>query len=324
MKGADRAGWAAAIGAPVLVVVAMLILLIAFAWPASRTAPRDLPVALAGDPAAIARIQPVLASNGIDIREASSIDDAREAILDREVYGAIVLQDPPLVLTASAASPAVAQALPAAVAHALGVDAVPTEDVRPGPAEDPRGLGFTASILPLIITSIAAAGVLGTAIASTAGRVIGAVIFAVVGGIAAAAIIKSWFGSLDGDVLANAAVIATTLASITFALLGLMSVAGRVGLGIGAALMIVVGNPLSGATSAPEMLPEPWGAIGQLLPPGAGVTATRGVAFFDGAGTGTAWMVLALWIAAGVVLIGLAAVRERAAKPNRIGLPTEA
>jgi hypothetical protein len=48
------------------------------------------------------------------------------------------------------------------------------------------------------------------------------------------------------------------------------ALAGRAGAALGALLMILVGNPLSGVSSAPELLPAPAGTIGQLLPPGAG------------------------------------------------------
>lgn len=64
---------------------------------------------------------------------------------------------------------------------------------------------------------------------------------------------------------------------------------------------------------APQMLPEPVGAIGQWLPPGAGSTLLRSMAFFDGAGaTGPAptltwWAVLGL----GAVMLGDALKRRR-------------
>jgi hypothetical protein len=71
---------------------------------------------------------------------------------------------------------------------------------------------------------------------------------------------------------------------------------------------MLFGNPFSGASSAPQMLPEPVGTIGQWLPPGAGTTLLRSVSFFDGAAaTGPAltltwWAVLGL----GAVLLGSA------------------
>jgi type IV secretory pathway TrbD component len=63
------------------------------------------------------------------------------------------------------------------------------------------------------------------------------------------------------------------------------------------------------------MLPQPWGAVGQLLPPGAGVGATRSVAFFDGAGATKPSTVLAIWLVAGLALLvlgGLARSRSHA------------
>ncbi|MGB3230920.1 MAG: ABC transporter permease, partial [Mycobacterium sp.] len=73
---------------------------------------------------------------------------------------------------------------------------------------------------------------------------------------------------------------------------------------------VLVGNPLSGLTSAPEMLPAPWGELGQLLPQGATATLLRSTAAFDGAGATSAVVVLACWILAGTVLIVTAALRR--------------
>ena len=67
-------------------------------------------------------------------------------------------------------------------------------------------------------------------------------------------------------------------------MLGLGSLFGRVGLAVGALLALLLGNPLSGLNSAPEMLPSGWGALGQWLPQGATATLLRSTAFFDGAG----------------------------------------
>ena len=87
------------------------------------------------------------------------------------------------------------------------------------------------------------------------------------------------------------------------------------GLGLGAATMLLLGNPLSGLTSAPELLPSGWGTLGQLLPPGATGTALRSVAFFDGAGSGTALLVLTAWLGVDLVLCLV---------PTRRGLPEPA
>jgi hypothetical protein len=66
-------------------------------------------------------------------------------------------------------------------------------------------------------------------------------------------------------------------------LVGLHALFGYAGLALGAAPMLLLGSPLSGLSTAPEMLPAGWGTLGQLLPPGAGGTGLRTVAFFPDA-----------------------------------------
>jgi hypothetical protein len=62
------------------------------------------------------------------------------------------------------------------------------------------------------------------------------------------------------------------------------------------------------------MLPEPAGAIGQWLPPGAGTTLLRSVSYFDGAAATGPALTLAWWAALGLgaVLLG-SALRARKA-----------
>ncbi|WP_021592982.1 hypothetical protein [Actinomadura welshii] len=102
-----------------------------------------------------------------------------------------------------------------------------------------------------------------------------------------------------------------TVLAVTGAIAGLAAAIGRAGIGVGALTMLLLGNPLSAAASAPEMLPQPWGELGQFLPPGASVTLLRSTAFFDGAGGGGALAVLAAWAVAGLVLFVLGAMRGR-------------
>ncbi|WP_234796844.1 mycobacterial-type methylenetetrahydrofolate reductase, partial [Mycolicibacterium porcinum] len=83
-----------------------------------------------------------------------------------------------------------------------------------------------------------------------------------------------------------------------------------VGLGLGAALALLLGNPLSGLTAAPEMLPAGWGQLGQLLPQGATATLLRSTAYFGGAGADLAIIVLSCWVLAGLTLVIIAALRR--------------
>ena len=87
---------------------------------------------------------------------------------------------------------------------------------------------------------------------------------------------------------------------------GLVALIGPAGLGISAVLMVFVGNPFSGVTSAPELLPGGADHLGQWLPPGAGANLLRSTAYFDGHGAAGHLLVLALWS-----IGGIAAVRRR-------------
>jgi hypothetical protein len=125
----------------------------------------------------------------------------------------------------------------------------------------------------------------------------------VAAGLGSAALLKYGLGVVDGSYWELAGVVALVVGAVAAAVAGLGALFGRVGAGLGLAVMILLGNPFSAAPSAPEFLPQPWGELGQLLPPGAGITAARSVAFFDGAALGQPLVVLATWLVAGLALV---------------------
>jgi hypothetical protein len=86
--------------------------------------------------------------------------------------------------------------------------------------------------------------------------------------------------------------------------------------GLGALLMILVGNPFSATAAGPELLPEPVGGVGQLMPPGAGANLLRSTGFFDGAGSGKHAAVLAVWAVAGLAVLLVAEARGRVSSPR--------
>ncbi len=86
------------------------------------------------------------------------------------------------------------------------------------------------------------------------------------------------------------------------------------GFALGAVTMMFIGNPLSGMATTAAWLPAGWGALGQLLPPGAAGASVRSMAFFDGHGATTPLLVLVCWIAVGIALC-VAAGRKKASTP---------
>jgi hypothetical protein len=303
--------------APLLAALALW----AFAWPSARTAPRDLPLGVAGPATATAQVEKQLRQHegAFEIHRYDDEAAARDAIEDRTVYGAVAITpEGPELLTASAAGPFVAQMLQQAVTQqdAAQGTRMKTVDVVPAPAADPRGSALSASALPLALAGLAA-GSAATLLGLRSVRAVAALIgSAALVGIVGAALAHSWLGVLTGDWWAEAGVLALSTLAVSAAVAGLGALIGTAGIGVVALVVMFFGNPFSGASSAPQMLPEPVGAIGQWLPPGAGATLLRSVSFFDGAAATGPALTLTWWAALGLgaVLLGSALrARTRAA-----------
>ncbi|WP_328867903.1 ABC transporter permease [Streptomyces sp. NBC_00304] len=313
-----------------LIPFVVALVLWAFAWPAARMAPRDLPVGVVGSGPAADQLQERLEARdgAFEIHRYDSGTAARAAIEHRTVYGAVaVTAQGPELLTASAASPVVAQLLHDAVAaQAPDGTAVPVTDVVAAPAADPRGSVLGSSILPLAIAGVAT-GAAVTMLGLRGGRAAAALLgVAALVGMVAAALTDSWLGVLTGDWWSEAGAFGLTVLAIGATVAGLAALVGTAGVGLGSLVMVLVGNPFSGVTSAPELLPRPIGAIGQWLPPGAGGSLLRSVAFFDGNAVGLPLLALSLWAVLGLtaVLVGArrrAGTAEPAAVPERQPAP---
>ncbi|MFE3457591.1 hypothetical protein ACFXKD_08590 [Nocardiopsis aegyptia] len=311
--------WGTLAGLVVALAALVGVLLTAFAWPAVNQEPRDLPVAVAAPPEATDQITRSLAEQAgdeaFDVTEVADRAAAEELVADREVYGALVVgPDGGEVLIASAASPAVARLL-TGIGAAVPAEAGgpwPVTDLAPTPDDDPQGAGVASVVLPLVIGGMAGAVVISQRVRGRARRLVGVLALALLGGLVLAGVLQGLLGALEGTYWLNAGVLALGTAAIGTVLLGLRHVFGVPGLGVGAAVIMLLGNPLSGLTSAPEMLPTGLGTLGQWLQPGATGSALRSVAWFDGAGAGPALLTLGVWLAVGLVLCALP-VRGRAA-----------
>ena len=311
---ADRTPWRTVLGLALALTAALALLLSAFAWPATQTRPRDVPVAVVGPPPAVEQVRTALESaqpGAFDVTAAVDAAQARQLVLDREVSGALVLgPGGPSVVVATQAGPAVAQLLTQVAQGATGAT-VPVEDVAPPPADDPRGAGLAAGALPLSITGAVAGAVLALRVRGPGRRAAGAVVLALLAGPTAVGVLHGWLGALDGDWLAESAVVSLGIAAITLGVLGVAAVAGRAGLVLAELTVIALGNPLSAAAGAPALLPDGWRELGQALPPGAVVAALRSVSGFDGTGAAGPLTVLVLWVTGGLLLLAVAAVRAR-------------
>lgn len=307
--------WKRIAGVTGLLTGIIVVFLVAFALPNIHSSPRHVPIALvAPEPFATAIVKGLdrVSPGSFSITAAENADEARALILGRTVYGAIILEKSELtVAIASAASYPVSAAI-TGVGQQIGERAslpVKIVDIAPFSAADPKGVGLSAGALPIALGGwIAAVGIIAT-IQGSRQRLLAATSFAVVGGFTLTAVLQFWLGTFDGNYGPTALCATLGIAATCFLVLGLQQLLKGVGIGIAAVLLILLGNPLSGLSSAPELLPEPWGAVGQFLPPGATGTLLRDVVFFDGAGATSPALVLTFWLLAGVGMYLLATVR---------------
>jgi len=295
-----------------VIVAVQALLMLWFAWPAQKTEPRDLPVVVAGPQQAADALAAKLGAVREGAFEVTTVADAAAAdaaLTDREAYGAFIVGPNGVeVHVASAASPAVSTAL-TQLAASLG-DKPRVVDVVPTSADDPRGAGFGASFLPLILTSIGAGAVVALLARRRAVRVAAIVGYGLSAGALAAGLMH-WTGVLAGSYLGGATAIALLTSAIAATVAGLHALLGRAGIALGAVLVFLVGNPLSGLAAAPELLPQPWGEIGQFLPVGAGATLIRSAAYFDWAGGARSVIVLASYVLLGLALVATAGTWRR-------------
>jgi hypothetical protein len=182
---------------------------------------------------------------------------------------------------------------------------VSSVDVVPADPDDPRGVVLSSALLPLTICSIIIAAAIALALEfGPAWRMIaGLLTVSAVAGFAVYAAGEWWLGVLPHHAWAAWGSLTLLVLAMSSTTAGLIALIGSPGLGVGAALMVFIGNPFSGSTSAPELLPDAVDHIGQWLPPGAGANLVRSATYFDGNGAEPHVVILLAWIAFGLLAI---------------------
>ena len=159
-----------ATGIVVVLTVVLAILAIAFALPAARSKPHDIPIGAAGPMAASGQVADILEQHAPGVFAITYYPGEaalRDAIRNRDVYGGISFGDGADVagqaapegrtlLIATGGSPMVAQMLTQignGIAQQAGVP-LHTEDLAPPTADDPRGAGVAASALPITLAGL--------------------------------------------------------------------------------------------------------------------------------------------------------------------------
>ena len=302
------------------------LMVFAFTAPTVHSAPHKVPLAVSAPAPQRAAIEQRLnqaAPGAFAVHEVADETAARAELTDRDAYGAVVVTNQgPHMLVASAASPTVAALLTEVGSHLTAGNTTSATaevtDVVPASAADPHGAAFTSMVLPVVMSSLIGGVLLTIKLPHLRERVLGTTLFALGGGASVALIAGHALGFLPGSFLLLAASIAAPVFTISAFSTATASLIGRFGFAVAGTLMMLLSNPLSAAASAPEMLPTPWGRIGQDLPAGAAAALIRTTAFFHGHGGTHAEIVLGAWTAASVLMLTAAGLRTRlrAKKPH--------
>ncbi|MGH3152921.1 MAG: hypothetical protein ACRDOB_19650 [Streptosporangiaceae bacterium] len=274
-------------------------------YPMLHASPHAVPIAVAGLPAQTRPLEAALNRHpgAFDVRTYPDTAAARTAIRERDVYGALaVTPSGPELLLASAASPQVA-ALLTSQAQALGHGhPVPVTDVVPAPAKDPEETGALTTLLPLVLLSVALGAILAHAEHHAWRRLGWCLAAAAAAGLAVSGVARG-LGTFTGHYWADAGVLALLVFGLSACAASLIAVRPLRPLGsLFALTMLFIGIPAAGALVPPELLAQPWRAIGPDLPPGAALSALRGITFFSDAATGRPLAVLACWAGLGALL----------------------
>jgi hypothetical protein len=269
--------------------------------------PQDLPVGVVGTPSAVRAAAVRLerrTPNGFSVHRYPSLADARAAILHRSVYGALRPGRRPLLLVASAAGSAVVPLLQQTFAARRGVApvAIAVRDVAPLPASDSHGATSPSAVLSLLFVGLLGPGLIFAVTERRRLRVRLAALFvvSVSAGLVAALITNVIVGAFPRHFLAVWGVAALFALAMCMSVAAFQVLLGPYGgVAVGWTTFLVIGNPASGAASAPQLLPVPWRTVSQILPPGAASTAMHNAVYFGGHGAAAALLALAAWAIAG-------------------------
>lgn len=193
---------------------------------------------------------------------------------------------------------------------------VKTTAVVPLSENDSSGTGLAIAEFPLVMGGTIGGMLSLTLINGTWRRFATATLYSVIAGALTTLILSTWFGFIPGDFATLWAAFAATYLATAFFIVGVGALSSPlIGLAVGAVITMFIGNPISGASMPSVFLPGAWGAIGQMMVPGASSTLLRSIAYFPEAATSDQWLVLGSWIAFGLLagVIGWALKERRTA-----------
>ncbi|MPQ98685.1 DUF3533 domain-containing protein [Modestobacter sp. I12A-02628] len=318
-----------------LLVVAVLLLQLGFVLsyvgafhdPEARRIPVAVvaaPDAPAGTAQSVAGQLDAIDGAPLDAQAVTDEDDGRRLLRERQVDGVFVLGPggADRLLVSGAEGGAVSTALTEVFGRVEESQqrTLTTEDVLPAGPGDARGL----SAFYLAVGWVVGGNLVASIISISAGsrpltrqrgvvRLGALAVYAVASGLGGVLVAGPLLDALEGPLLPLAAFGALLVFSVGAFTTALQVWTGTIGIGVAILLFVVLGNPSAGGAYPAPLLPPFWAAIGPWLPPGAGTSGVRGIAYFDGAGVGQAALVIVAYAVVGIVATLLGSGRHRAA-----------
>jgi hypothetical protein len=304
---------------PVVGGVLLMFALIGFIGTAIKDPhPHDIPVGLVGPAPAVQQMSAAFGTNApgaFQFTTYGSEADGRSALDSRAVDGLLVLGgSSPRLVVAAAEGDASIGVITAAFTNAFAAQGatVAVETVHPFASGDAHGLILffvvvATLVCSLVVQALMLARVRGATFAERVGVVIGFGVLAGLVGMGTAAWIADGYGS--GFWLA-AAMVALASAAVGAVVAGLVRLIGPAGLGLAGLGVVLLGLVTSGGPVGSLLLPDFYRALAPWMPAGPLYSGIRGALYFDGAGVAEAAAVLAGWLVAGLILMGLGEMRS--------------
>ncbi|HEX2315356.1 MAG TPA: ABC transporter permease, partial [Thermomonospora sp.] len=205
-----------------------------------------------------------------------------------------------------AAGASVARVLTAAGPRAGAAVGVPVTvvDVKPLQGTDPQGLAIFYISLGAVITGFV--GAIQLSVHARAleppERIAFTAAYGVAGGFAIAAVVDWGLGVLDLPFVESWGILALTMMTSGMVFTMFNTLVGRWAMLPTWGLMVVLGNPSSGGAVSWPLLPQPYGAIGRWLPPGASVNAQHTAIYFGRDQSPFPFLVLGGWLLVSVTV----------------------
>lgn len=253
--------------------------------------------------------------------------DALTRLRNADIQGLFVLgsrSDSLLVTGAFGFAPTEAVTDAARSAAAASGHSLTVHDVNSLPPWDSRGLASFFTVFGTLVPSIVFGALLTLLGKQLPARVRwpAVILFALGAGVLAAVGADTVVGALRGHFWAVAGVATLLAFAVASIVHGLGRLAGTAGVAATALVLMMLGQSSSGGALTFELEPSFYGAVSQLLPNGAAISAMRNSVYFHGAHTLVPLLVLSIWGLVGVALgltgeaIQTTAQRRQAAQPR--------